>query len=85
MHLLPPSPKPFGVFAEKSEVPLSDWEIEQQLALEVEKNIHAAFWHAAFDQVVKDLHKHGWAYYSSPFPMKYIHLKTELSNGQPDR
>ena len=44
MRLLPPSPKPFGVFAEKSEVPLAPWEVDLLIAKELERQIQAEYW-----------------------------------------
>lgn len=52
MHLLPPSPRPFGVFAERSEVPLAQWEVDLQTAEALENSIRKAWWARLIDEVV---------------------------------
>lgn len=39
MRLLSPSPKPFGIFAERSAVPLAGWEVDLRIAQELERQI----------------------------------------------
>lgn len=59
MYLLPPSPKPFGVFAEKSVVPLAAWEKDLAIAKEVERQIKQAAIHHLVDEMLNNLDRAG--------------------------
>ena len=68
MFLLPPSPRPFGLFAEKAESITDDLRVAQEL----ERQIIAAYWEHLIYKVRRDLVTKGEATYESPFPLEYI-------------
>lgn len=84
MHLLPPLSKPFGVFAEKSEVALAPWEVDLLIALELERQIQAtALWERLFSDAFDRIKKNHL--YVSPYPLTYIRLTMETKDEQPGR
>lgn len=83
MRLLPPSPKPSGVFAEKSEVPLATGEVDLLIAQELERQIQMASWVQYISDTFERIKEN--RLYVSPYPVEYIYITFEVKDEQPDR